>query len=45
VLVAFAEAVAAGAEPESSGLANLGSLALVEAAAAAAASGGTEPVP
>ena len=44
-LAAFAAAVAAGAEPESSGRANLGSLALAEAAVAAAASGKTEPVP
>ena len=40
----FARAIAAGEEPESSGRQNLGSLALMEAAARSAASGQVEPV-
>jgi predicted dehydrogenase len=44
-LAAFAAAVEAGAEPETSGRDNLGSLALVEAALASAASGKAVPVP
>jgi predicted dehydrogenase len=44
-LAAFAAAVAAGVEPESSGRDNLRSLALVEAAVAAAATARTVPVP
>ena len=45
VLAAFAAAVRAGAAPESSGRDNLGSLALVEAAVASAATGRAVPVP
>ena len=44
VLAAFAEAVATGAEPETSGRRNLPSLALAEAAARSAESGRPEPV-
>ena len=44
-LAAFAAAVRAGAEPETSGRDNLGSLAVVEAALASAASGRAVPVP
>jgi predicted dehydrogenase len=43
-LAAFAEAIAAGKEPETSGRDNLGSLALVEAAVASAATGATVPI-
>jgi predicted dehydrogenase len=44
-LAAFAAAVRAGTEPETSGRDNLGSLALTEAAVASAATGRTVPVP
>ena len=43
-LVAFAEAIRSGEEPETSGRNNLGSIALMEAAARAAASGKVEDV-
>lgn len=43
-LAAFAEAVATGVEPETSGRRNLASLALAEAAARSAESGRPEPV-
>ena len=43
-LAAFADAIAAGKEPETSGRDNLGSLALVEAAVASAATGATVPI-
>jgi predicted dehydrogenase len=43
-LVAFAEAIESGEEPETSGRNNLGSIALMEAAARAAASGKVEDV-
>jgi predicted dehydrogenase len=43
-LVAFAKAIEAGTEPETSARRNLGSVALMEAAARAAASGKVEPV-
>jgi predicted dehydrogenase len=45
VLTAFAAAIAAGAEPETSGRDNLGSLGLVEAAIASAATGRAVAVP
>lgn len=43
-LVAFAKAIETGEEPETSARNNLGSIALMEAAARAAASGNVEPV-